>query len=166
MEQQELKEQYKNVLKQMLDEGYSVEEMAEQLAENEIDHYYSAKTKNTLEEHLDEIAERTVDDIDIDHVYDVMFNMGWEYGLPNGKLHVVSKEEIIDMAKYVVKEAVKNMLKSKKDDYGFTACGGFECEAFVDDDGIVDVNLKFVPNYGYFNYDFQKLKKYIQQDNG
>jgi len=107
----------------------------------------------SYEEKVEQMVKETVDDIDFEHVFKIMQEMGWEYTDSNFATHPVTREEVRKTMENCVRDAINHMVKNwEEDDYrGATVgTGGFEAHAWVDEgDTGIQVELKFVPEVGY-----------------
>lgn len=107
----------------------------------------------SYEEKVEQIVKETVDNIDFEHVFKIMQEMGWEYTDTNFIAHPVTQKEVRETMEHCVRDAIYHMVKNwEEDNYkGATiGTGGFEAHAWVDEgDTVIQVELKFIPEVGY-----------------
>lgn len=133
---------------------------------NDLDEkYQDVDTNETFDEMIERIVNKTVADMDMDAVFDIMDGMGWTYagkGEDSWSVHSVTKAEVIECAKNNVRSALKRLVESKvKSDWALamTGTGGFLCKAWVDDgdEDNIQVDLMFIPYHGFGSGHLDKL---------
>lgn len=122
--------------------------------------------EKSYQEVIESIVEKTVNDIEIDPIVQIMQNKGWTYYL---KEEVVTKEEVIECMKNNVRCTLNHLVKNQMENSwpeASTATGGFYCHAWVDDGDWdnIQVELYFQPYSGFGDGHLDELVKLKQKE--
>jgi hypothetical protein len=117
------------------------DEVAQQKVEPEV-------KKETIEDRINQLAEDTLKDMEVEKIVKIMNDMNWSYW--NEEVNVQSVSNVIRM---VVKSATEQFIRQYNDgndSYGMCATGGFVAKVFTEEnDDEVQVEVNFQPYSGF-----------------
>ena len=117
------------------------DEVAQQKVEPEV-------KKETIEDRINQLAEDTLKDMEVEKIVKIMTDMNWSYW--NEEVNVQSVSNVIRM---VVKSATEQFIRQYNDgndSYGMCATGGFVAKVFTEEnDDEVQVEVNFQPYSGF-----------------
>ena len=121
------------------------EEVAQQKAEQKVE---PEVKKETIEDRINQLAEDTLKDMEVEKIVKIMNDMNWSYW--NEEVNVQSVSNVIRM---VVKSATEQFIRQYNDgndSYGMCATGGFVAKVFTEEnDDEVQVEVNFQPYSGF-----------------